>query len=145
MPDTQEFLNQVHTSIEAAQAQGGMTKENIKKMQKLLSYYPEMKVKQTGVLDDATKRGVNSFYTSYWKNPNASEREIIDGEMRGMQGDFSDGLKMFKKEFVRGIPVVGEAAMLHDMYKSRQDRKKRIKLSDKAAEGYSKVEKKTQY
>jgi len=84
MPDTQEFLNQVHKSIEAAQAEGGMTRENIIKVQKNLAYYKEMGVQPTGVLDAATKKGVQTFYSTYYENPNNSEKNIIDGEMNRM-------------------------------------------------------------
>jgi cell division septum initiation protein DivIVA len=86
MPDTQAFLNQVHKSIEAAQAEGGMTRENIIKVQKNLAYYKEMGVQPTGVLDAATKKGVQAFYSTYYESPNNSEKNIIAGEMKKMPG-----------------------------------------------------------
>jgi hypothetical protein len=84
MPDTQSYLNSVHSAIQAAE--NDMSKENITKMQKLLAYYPEMGVELTGVLDAATKKGVQTFYSTYYENPNNSEKDIIAGEMKRMPG-----------------------------------------------------------
>jgi hypothetical protein len=82
MPDTQAYLNSVHSAIQSAE--NDMSKENITKMQKLLAYYPEMNVETTGVLDQSTKKGVQTFYNTYYENPNNSEKNIIAGEMKRM-------------------------------------------------------------
>ena len=82
MPDTEAYLKSVHNAIQSAE--NDMSKENITKMQKLLSYYTEMNIKITGVLDADTKKGVQTFYSTYYENPNNSEKNIIDGEMNRM-------------------------------------------------------------
>ena len=84
MPDTQAYLNSVHSAIQSAE--NDMSKENITKMQKLLAYYPEMNIKITGLLDQDTKRGVQTFYSTYYENPNNSEKDIIAGEITKMPG-----------------------------------------------------------
>ena len=84
MPDTQAYLNSVHSAIQSAE--NDMSKENITKMQKLLAYYPEMNMETTGVLDQSTKKGVQTFYNTYYENPNNSEKNIIAGEMQRMPG-----------------------------------------------------------
>ena len=84
MPQTKEYVNSVHAAIQAAE--NDMSKENITKMQKLLAYYPEMNIETTGVLDQSTKKGVQTFYNTYYENPNNSEKNIIAGEMQRMPG-----------------------------------------------------------
>jgi len=84
MPDTQAYLKSVHSAIQSAE--NDMSKENITKMQKLLAYYPEMNIETTGLLDQNTKKAVQTFYNTYYENPNNSEKDIIAGEITKMPG-----------------------------------------------------------
>jgi hypothetical protein len=45
-----------------------------------------MNIKITGLLDQDTKRGVQTFYSTYYENPNNSEKDIIAGEITKMPG-----------------------------------------------------------
>ena len=95
MPLTQEYSEKVHEAYQATQEKDGMTSVNLKKLQKLLQYYPENKgLKVDGRYGGNTIEAINVFYDKYyWTKERKMERMvelhgekvIYDSEMKGMQ------------------------------------------------------------
>tara|TARA_R100001244_G_scaffold85614_1_gene65508 strand:- start:222 stop:545 length:324 start_codon:yes stop_codon:yes gene_type:complete len=94
MPLTPEYSEKVHEAYQATQEKDGMTSVNLKKLQKLLKYYPENKgLKVDGFYGGNTINAVKSFYDDYyWTSERKMERMvelhgeeyIMRSEMEGM-------------------------------------------------------------
>jgi len=94
MPLTEEYSQKVHEAYQATQEKDGMTNPNLKKLQKLLKYYPENKgLKVDGFYGGNTIDAVKSFYDDYyWTSERKMERMvelhgeeyIMRSEMEGM-------------------------------------------------------------
>ena len=99
MPLTGEYSGKVHKAYEATQAKGGMNKKNLKKLQKLLKYYPQSKdLKVDGFYGGETIEAVNSFYENYYWTEDRKwqklkdlhgEEYIMQSELEGMKADSS--------------------------------------------------------
>ena len=94
MPLTEEYSKKVHEAYQVTQEKDGMTSANLKKLQKLLKYYPENKgLKVDGFYGGNTIDAVKSFYDDYyWTSERKMERMvelhgeeyIMRSEMEGM-------------------------------------------------------------
>jgi sulfur relay (sulfurtransferase) DsrC/TusE family protein len=95
MPLTEKYSGKVHAAYEATQAKDGMNKKNLKKLQKLLKYYPESKdLEIDGFYGTGTIEAVNSFYENYYWTPERrmqgvkdkyGEKYIMQSELEAMQ------------------------------------------------------------
>lgn len=95
MPLTDEYSKKVHEAYQATQEKDGMTNVNLKKLQKLLKYYPENKgLKVDGFYGGNTIEAIKSFYDDYyWTSERKmqelkdkhGEKYIMQSEMEGMQ------------------------------------------------------------
>ena len=100
MPLTGEYSEKVHKAYEATQVEGGMNKKNLKKLQKLLKYYPQSKeIKVDGFYGGETIEAVNSFYENYYWTEDRKWQKLIDlhgeeyimqSELEGMKADSSN-------------------------------------------------------
>ena len=95
MPLTDKYSKKVHEAYQATQEKDGMTSVNLKKLQKLLQYYPENKgLKTDGFYGGNTIDAINIFYDKYyWTSERKMERMvelhgeeyIMESEMEGMR------------------------------------------------------------
>ena len=95
MPLTPEYSKKVHDAYQVTQEKDGMTNANLKKLQKLLQYYPENKgLKVDGRYGGNTIEAINVFYDKhYWTKERKmqalkdkhGEKYIMQDEMTGMQ------------------------------------------------------------
>ena len=94
MPLTDKYSKKVHEAYQATQEKDGMTNPNLKKLQKLLQYYPENKgLKVDGRYGGNTIEAINVFYDKYYWTPERKmermvelhgEEYIMRSEMEGM-------------------------------------------------------------
>ena len=95
MPLTDKYSKKVHEAYQATQEKDGMTNPNLKKLQKLLQYYPENKgLKVDGRYGGNTIEAINVFYDKYYWTPERKmermvelhgEEYIMESEMEGMR------------------------------------------------------------
>jgi murein L,D-transpeptidase YcbB/YkuD len=95
MPLTDKYSKKVHDAYQATQEKGGMTSPNLKKLQKLLKYYPENKgLKTDGFYGGNTIEAINVFYDKYYWTQERKmqalkdkhgEKYIMQSELEGMQ------------------------------------------------------------
>ena len=97
MPLTGEYSQKVHEAYQVIQKKGGMTNQNLKKLQKLLKYYPENReLEVDGLYGRQTIKAIEGFYKdNYWNTQRVldaliekhGEKAIMQSELEGMKAD----------------------------------------------------------
>ena len=90
MPLTPEYSEKVHEAYEVTQTEDGMNEKNLKKLQKLLKYYPESSnLEVDGFYGKQTIAAVNNFYDNYYWTMDRKLQALKDrhGEKYIMQSE----------------------------------------------------------
>ena len=99
MPLTKEYSQKVHDAFSLVQSKNGMTNANVKKLQRLLQYYPENKrLDVDGFYGGKTIKAIKSFYSKHYWTEDRKQKALIDkfGEKYIMQSEL-DQMKEYKK------------------------------------------------